>query len=491
MSSRSVIIDNADAQVQYSPGWQANGSPNEYKRTTSNTETQGASFTLKFVGTSVAVYGTLDTVSLPNTTYVLDGGNPFPFFGQPQPQIQYQQVFYTSPSLPYAEHTLVGSCANAGGRVILDYFVVEIPLEIPTNTSMPTTTSTVPTTLDSKPTPPTTAIVGGVLGGLLLLMTILASYLWYRQSRGNGRSTDTKPSFMNAEPDAQLRPLNAPAMASSSYITTQHETPYHNSEASHQNDVISTIERHKSPHVSDMSTRTLIVDDEDTQIQYSPGWRPTGSPNEYKRTTSFTSTQGASFTLNFTGTSVTVYGTLDVTTFPNTTYVLDGGDPFPFFGIPKSAIQYQQVFYASPPLPYRGHTLVGSCADEGGRVILDYFVVEIPQGVPPSPSSPCSQSLPCVTNSKPTIITGAVLGGLLLVMTTLALYLWHQQTRGVRTKLPSATELNTQIHPFEASDMPSSSSNTLHNVSVSVESHKSPLPQWHRLPPSQPPSYTT
>ncbi|KAG9217675.1 hypothetical protein CCMSSC00406_0003636 [Pleurotus cornucopiae] len=222
-----------------------------------------------------------------------------------------------------------------------------------------------------------------------------------------------------------------------------------------------------------MSTRTLIVDDADTQIQYSPGWRPTGSPNEYKRTTSFTSTQGASFTLNFTGTSVTVYGTLDVTTFPNTTYVLDGGNPFPFFGKPKSAIQYQQVFYASPPLPYRGHTLVGSCADEGGRVILDYFVVEIPQGVPPSQSSPC------------------ILGGLLLVMTTLAFYLWHQQTRGIRTKLTRATESNTQIHPFEASDMPSSSSNTLPNVSVSVESHKSPLPQWHRLPPSQPPSYTT
>ncbi|KAF9502072.1 hypothetical protein BDN71DRAFT_1425823 [Pleurotus eryngii] len=105
-----------------------------------------------------------------------DSRNPFPFFGQPQPEMQYQQVFYTSPSLPYAEHTLVGSCASGGGRV--NYFVVEIPFEIPTNTSFPMTTSAVPTTLDSKPTPPTTAIFGGVLGGLLLLMTILASYLW-------------------------------------------------------------------------------------------------------------------------------------------------------------------------------------------------------------------------------------------------------------------------------------------------------------------------
>lgn len=95
MSTRSVIIDDRDPQIQYSPGWQANGSPNEYQRTTTNTARQGASFTLNFVGTSVAVYGTLDSFSFPNTTY--DGGNPFPFFGKPLPLAQYQQVFFISP----------------------------------------------------------------------------------------------------------------------------------------------------------------------------------------------------------------------------------------------------------------------------------------------------------------------------------------------------------------------------------------------------------
>lgn len=56
MSSGSLIIDNADAQVLYSPGWKANGSPNEYKHTTSNTETQGAFFTFSFVGKSPPMY---------------------------------------------------------------------------------------------------------------------------------------------------------------------------------------------------------------------------------------------------------------------------------------------------------------------------------------------------------------------------------------------------------------------------------------------------
>lgn len=50
MNARSVIIDNADTQIQYSSSWEANGSPNEYKRTTSNTAIKGESFTLKFVG---------------------------------------------------------------------------------------------------------------------------------------------------------------------------------------------------------------------------------------------------------------------------------------------------------------------------------------------------------------------------------------------------------------------------------------------------------
>ncbi|KAL4265537.1 hypothetical protein AB1N83_004076 [Pleurotus pulmonarius] len=198
-----------------SPAISANGGPNEYKHTTSNTETQGASFTFNFVGTSVTVYGTLNDITFPNTTYVLDGGNPFPFSGQPEPQVQYQQIFYSSPVLPYGEHTLVGTCTDEGANVILDYLVVETPLKSATNASSSTPTPTAVVPANIQPTSPTIAIVGGVLGGLLLLMTILASYLWYRQfqgrrSRKSSMSAEEgmKPDFLSADGASTASPIH-------------------------------------------------------------------------------------------------------------------------------------------------------------------------------------------------------------------------------------------------------------------------------------------
>lgn len=86
------------------------------------------------------------------------------------------------------------------------------------------------------------------------------------------------------------------------------------------------------------------------------------------------------------GTSFKVYGRLSKATsatdfgaFPNTSYAIDGGQPTPFFGVPsfERDLLYQ-MFYASPPLANTKHTLIGTCEDEGGRVILDYIAVELP-----------------------------------------------------------------------------------------------------------------
>ncbi|KAF4588584.1 hypothetical protein EYR40_010137 [Pleurotus pulmonarius] len=342
MNTSSVIIDDTDTQIQYSPGWQQGGSTNEYKGTTTNAETKGAFFELKFIGTSITVYGTLALHSSSNSTYTVDGGEPFPFRSKGDNLVHYQKIFYTSPPLPYMEHTLVGNCTDDGAPVILDYFLIETPLNFLTNTTSPP-----PSICESKPAPPTAIIIGSVLGGFALLATIFAS---------------------------------------------------------------------------------VIVDNADTQITYSPGWKEDGSPNEYKRTTTNAVMEGASFSLNFTGTSITVYGTLNTDSSPNSTYVLDGGEPFPFASNQASSVRYQQIFYASPAVPYKEHTLVGTCVS--GRVILDYFVIETPFDSPHTPlpkpeepDSPFNQRVPAVPTAA---IIGGVLGGLVFLIALLAFYLWYR-----------------------------------------------------------------
>lgn len=94
------------------------------------------------------------------------------------------------------EHTLVGTCENEneGVQVILDYFVIETPLDFTTNTS------STPSICDSKPAPPTTIIVSSVLGGFTLLATIFASYLWYRGRNPKLMDVSTKSSATHTPP---------------------------------------------------------------------------------------------------------------------------------------------------------------------------------------------------------------------------------------------------------------------------------------------------
>ncbi|KAL4265535.1 hypothetical protein AB1N83_004078 [Pleurotus pulmonarius] len=195
MNTSSVIIDDTDTQIQYSPGWQQGGSTNEYKGTTTNAETKGAFFELKFIGTSITVYGTLALHSSSNSTYTVDGGEPFPFRSKGDNLVHYQKIFYTSPPLPYMEHTLVGNCTDDGAPVILDYFLIETPLNFLTNTTSPP-----PSICESKPAPPTAIIIGSVLGGFALLATIFASYLWYRGRNPNLMGISTRSSITHTPP---------------------------------------------------------------------------------------------------------------------------------------------------------------------------------------------------------------------------------------------------------------------------------------------------
>ncbi|KAL4258358.1 hypothetical protein AB1N83_010779 [Pleurotus pulmonarius] len=230
-----IEVDDRDARIVYSYGWGLGGSPPDYNHTVSTTTTQGAQFTFVFLGTSIGVFGTLAESTFPNTSYTIDDGEPFIFFGEPPPKIRYRQNFFSSPNLTYGEHILVGTCVDEGGLVHLDYLEVETPapsttlgssdsqpvaslpatsqlrpsttasstisssavplapttLPLPSTTvtnwgSLPSDMSAPPSLSNSnpKPTPSVAAIIGCVVGGFALGVFSWAAYGRYRlQSR--------------------------------------------------------------------------------------------------------------------------------------------------------------------------------------------------------------------------------------------------------------------------------------------------------------------
>ncbi|KAF7421018.1 hypothetical protein PC9H_011537 [Pleurotus ostreatus] len=238
MSTESAaIIDDTDPRIQYSSGWHMDGGPNEYNRTVHATSTAGASFTFSFTGTSVKVLGTLTQEgfngSFPNTTYSLDGTSPIPYAGKPSPRVQYQQIFYQSPAdLPNTKHTLVGTCADQGSLVWIDFFVVTSPPSPTTSGASSQTESTVIITTTATYTEyassssssafPVGAVVGGVIGAMILVLIGLFLFLWHRRRPRAVTSTEmqatmstTSTTHLVPQPPPTLQyPTFAPSVSS-------------------------------------------------------------------------------------------------------------------------------------------------------------------------------------------------------------------------------------------------------------------------------------
>ncbi|KAF8215360.1 hypothetical protein K438DRAFT_1562073 [Mycena galopus ATCC 62051] len=64
-----------------------------------------------------------------------------------------------------------------------------------------------------------------------------------------------------------------------------------------------------------MTTNSAIVDDRDPLIKYTGTWGQAGSSEEYSETTTFSVVPGSTATFPFTGSSVTVYGTIAANNF--------------------------------------------------------------------------------------------------------------------------------------------------------------------------------
>ncbi|TFK20578.1 hypothetical protein FA15DRAFT_673375 [Coprinopsis marcescibilis] len=214
-----------------------------------------------------------------------------------------------------------------------------------------------------------------------------------------------------------------------------------------------------------MSTGMVDVDISDSSVKYAPsnGWADEGFSAQQGNTTCKRATvPGAKATVSFTGSGITVYGTIPPLQFNDTaevsTYTLDED--------PSSEFQYQAEqdptnikhyvsFYQNLAIPYGNHTL--TVKHVSGLFYLDYFQVSVqPPGESPGHFELGASSEGRTQPVKPGAIVGAVIGGLALIAAVIiTLYYLYKRTEWWTLK-------NGKPYPKTGSNPTNSSQSDLH-----------------------------
>ncbi|KAK7018407.1 parallel beta-helix repeat protein [Favolaschia claudopus] len=132
---------------------------------------------------------------------------------------------------------------------------------------------------------------------------------------------------------------------------------------------------------------SVLVDDNDSSVQYNSrsGWKKFGQAPEFNATTHASATRGDTATLEFQGTSISVYGSIGPSTpGGRLNFSIDGQDAGSYVdpGVPK--VIHNQRFWTSSALEEAPHTLVVTVDHdtalptqvnpENRTFFLDYFV---------------------------------------------------------------------------------------------------------------------
>ncbi|KAH7885406.1 hypothetical protein F5I97DRAFT_1810893 [Phlebopus sp. FC_14] len=125
---------------------------------------------------------------------------------------------------------------------------------------------------------------------------------------------------------------------------------------------------------------TTLVDDNDPRIMYTGLWFTSGVSPEYHNTTHGTYAAGSSASFNFTGTSISVFGTVGPANLyaeenrpPISMYNLDDSPAVFFTGPLLNSASYHYQFYTSPPLDAGIHSLVITSVNMSNTLWLDYL----------------------------------------------------------------------------------------------------------------------
>ncbi|KAG6810757.1 hypothetical protein H0H92_010466 [Tricholoma furcatifolium] len=354
------------------------------------------------------------TDSVVASTYSVDGSAPVSFDGYAEATTQYSQCFFQSTPLPEGDHELVITVVSSGAYYWLDYLVAG--------------DDGVPASSSATPTQESTASSYSTSNSILI-----------PSSSATASPTSTITSYKNhGSSDA----ITATAMTTSVPVST---------------------------------VSSLIIDDTNSNIVYGGSWFASNEPGEYDGTAHATQDDGATATLQFTGTQIAVFGTIppfSLGVAPQTSsYQIDDDTPVSVTLSPTSYTLYQQLFFQSPSLQDGKHTLVVTSVSGGYTFSIDYFAINSTSSSSPSISSlpsssvsaaisssstqPNSQTSSATSSSHAGAIAGGVFAALLFISLPIAAFFWYRRRKARRApsrfapKTPDPSWLSAQTWPNE------------------------------------------
>ncbi|KAF7341843.1 hypothetical protein MSAN_02039800 [Mycena sanguinolenta] len=181
----TFFIDDRDPQVTYTPAWRQFGSDPDFDHTSQASTSVGDFYTLPFQGRGIKIYGGMTSMT-ENASIVLDGGLPT-FWVPPATATQTNNFMYDSGSIPPGNHTLVVT-ATSDQSVWADYWLVT-PNPVgfvetsssSVSSSAPTSSGSSQTQTSHKKSTPIGAIVGPVVGVLVLAALVAVIFFWRRR----------------------------------------------------------------------------------------------------------------------------------------------------------------------------------------------------------------------------------------------------------------------------------------------------------------------
>ncbi|PPQ78459.1 hypothetical protein CVT25_011854 [Psilocybe cyanescens] len=201
--SETIIDDQDLAHVHYNGTWIRGGSTIEHDETVASSTVVGDSFIVDFFGNAISVYGTIDiTSSGVLTNYSVDGAPAEQMTAQAGQGDTPNQQFWRSPTLDVGQHhlqvTMVKVNTNSGageGTIWFDYFRVTDPTIRQTSSSHKKHIG---------------AIVGGVIGGVMLIVLAHFLFLGLRRRKKSFGKPLPFPWRENATDAESLSPHSTP-----------------------------------------------------------------------------------------------------------------------------------------------------------------------------------------------------------------------------------------------------------------------------------------